>query len=144
MKNLKIFLPIIRKNIFNKKQKIERKKYTIPIIKGKVTPARFVPSHITRPSYAETKFSGDPSETWVQNNELSIITDKIELEKFKKANQIAAEAVRLGCLAAKEGATTDDIDEVVHNYIISQDAYPTAINYHGFPKSVCTSVNEGI
>ncbi len=42
------------------------------------------------------------------------------------------------------GITTEDIDKVVHDYIVSQNAYPTPINYMGFPKSVCTSVNEGI
>ena len=36
----------------------------------------------------------------------------------------------------------DDIDEIVHEFIIKQDAYPSAIDYMHFPKSVCTSVNE--
>lgn len=38
--------------------------------------------------------------------------------------------------------TTDDVDEIVHNYIIENDAYPTPIGFMHFPKSVCTSVNE--
>ena len=38
--------------------------------------------------------------------------------------------------------TLDDIDELVHEHIISLDAYPSAIDFHHFPKSVCTSVNE--
>lgn len=40
--------------------------------------------------------------------------------------------------------TTDDIDKIVHDFIISNNAYPTPIGFMGFPKSVCTSVNEGI
>ena len=39
--------------------------------------------------------------------------------------------------------TTEDIDKIVHDYIVSQNAYPSPIGYMGFPKSVCTSVNEG-
>ena len=39
--------------------------------------------------------------------------------------------------------TTNDIDKIIHDFIISQNAYPTAIGFLGFPKSVCTSVNEG-
>ncbi len=38
--------------------------------------------------------------------------------------------------------TLDDVDEIVHNFIISHDSYPSAIDYMHFPKSVCTSVNE--
>lgn len=38
--------------------------------------------------------------------------------------------------------TLDDIDEMVHNFIVSQDAYPSAIDFMRFPKSVCTSVND--
>lgn len=42
----------------------------------------------------------------------------------------------------KIGITTDELDTIVHDYIISQGAYPAAIYYMGFPKSVCSSVNE--
>lgn len=40
--------------------------------------------------------------------------------------------------------TTNDIDKIVHDFIIKHNAYPTPIGFMGFPKSVCTSVNEGI
>ena len=46
--------------------------------------------------------------------------------------------------AAKPGVTTDEIDAIAHEYMISHDAYPSALDYMGFPKSVCTSVNEVI
>ena len=42
------------------------------------------------------------------------------------------------------GVTTEEIDRVVHEYIISQDAYPSPLNYYKFPRSCCTSVNECI
>lgn len=38
--------------------------------------------------------------------------------------------------------TTEKIDEIVHEYITSQGAYPSPLNYYGFPRSCCTSVNE--
>lgn len=40
--------------------------------------------------------------------------------------------------------TTDFIDAVVHDFIIKNGAYPSPLNYHGFPKSICTSINEVI
>ena len=40
------------------------------------------------------------------------------------------------------GMTLDDIDKIVHDYIIADDAYPSAIDFHQFPKSVCTSIND--
>lgn len=139
-----LFISFIKEQKFNFVRKFNKKIYFSPITKGTVTPARNIPENIHRPDYATIKFSGNPSDTWFNIEEFSIIKNDEDLRKFKRACQIAAEAARLGCLAATEGSTTDDIDKVVHDYIISQDAYPTPVNYHGFPKSVCTSVNEGI
>lgn len=79
-----------------------------------------------------------------EQKEKSIIKDEEQFKNLKIAAQIAAEALRRGVESIKEGMSTDDVDEVIHNYIISQNAYPAAINYMGFPKSVCTSVNESI
>ena len=42
------------------------------------------------------------------------------------------------------GVTTEEIDRLVHEYIIEHDAYPSPLNYYGFPRSLCTSVNEVI
>lgn len=46
--------------------------------------------------------------------------------------------------AIRPGITTDELDEIVHNATIERDAYPSDLGYRGFPKSVCTSVNEVI
>lgn len=40
------------------------------------------------------------------------------------------------------GVTTDDIDQLVHSLIIKAGAYPSPLHYKGFPKSICTSVNN--
>jgi len=42
----------------------------------------------------------------------------------------------------KEGITTDELDKICHEFIIKHNAFPTALGFMGFPKSVCTSVNE--
>jgi methionyl aminopeptidase len=85
----------------------------------------------------------EPGYKYQQGREYSIFKDEKELLKFRKACMIAAEAVRRAVEGVKVGVSTDDIDKIVHDYIISQNAYPSPIKYMGFPKSVCTSVNEG-
>lgn len=49
----------------------------------------------------------------------------------------------LSCELVWPGVTTDEIDAAVHKYLISQGSYPAAVNFFGFPKSICASVNEG-
>ena len=51
---------------------------------------------------------------------------------------IARKALDIGHKAVKPGVTTDEIDKIVHEFIISQQAYPSPLNYRGFPKSICT------
>jgi len=67
-----------------------------------------------------------------------------EIEKMRAAGKLAREILDLGGRAVKPGVTTDEIDTVVHEAIIEAGAYPSPLNYHGFPKSCCTSVNEVI
>jgi methionyl aminopeptidase len=127
-------------NLFSKKFcLLNRKEFFKPFDLNQiktVTPARFVPPHILRPKYV-TQPNYEPGY-----KELSVIRGPEDLKKFRKACSVAAGAVQRAMEIVKEGVTTDDIDEVVHNYIVSQDAYPSAIGYMGFPKSVCTSINE--
>ncbi len=65
-----------------------------------------------------------------------------EIELMRKSGHLAAyildEAVRF----TEEGVTTNQINDLVHQLTIDNDAYPAPLNYHGFPKSVCTSVND--
>ena len=58
--------------------------------------------------------------------------------------QLGRAALDLGHKAVKVGVTTDEIDKIVHQFIISNKAYPSPLNYYKFPKSICTSVNEVI
>lgn len=64
------------------------------------------------------------------------------LERMRRSCQLAAETLLLVGESLREGMTTEDIDTLVHEYITSHDAHPSPLNYHDFPKSVCTSVND--
>lgn len=55
---------------------------------------------------------------------------------------LAAEILQRAGELVKAGITTQEIDAFVHDYTVRHGAYPSPLNYHGFPKSVCTSVNE--
>jgi methionyl aminopeptidase len=65
-----------------------------------------------------------------------------ELEIMRKACRITAEARRLAGEMVKPGVTTQEIDKVVHDYIVSQGATPSFLGYGGFPASACISVND--
>lgn len=107
------------------------------------TGRREVPKRIERPDYAE---SGQPASTLASLKSRTvppIHTDK-EIAKIRKACKIARGAIDAGHRAVKPGVTTEHIDKIVHDFIISQGAYPSPLNYYGFPRSCCTSVNEVI
>ncbi len=66
-----------------------------------------------------------------------------EVEKMRVAGKLAAEVLEMIGEYVVPGATTDELDRICHDYIINeQQAIPAPLNYHGFPKSICTSVNH--
>jgi methionyl aminopeptidase len=65
-----------------------------------------------------------------------------DLEKMRAACQLAADTLVMVGEQLRAGMTTDDINTLVHEYTIAHGARPSPLNYHGFPKSVCTSINE--
>lgn len=68
-----------------------------------------------------------------------------EILKMRVAGRLAAEVLTMITPHVKAGITTDELDKICHNYIVDvQDAIPAPLNYHGFPKSICTSVNHVI
>jgi len=103
---------------------------------GKVSSRLEVPSKIARPEYvwksAPAAFKG------------SHVRTSSEIEKIRAAGKIAAQAIALAGAAAKPGVTTDQLDKIVHDYVISQGAYPSTLGYRNYPKSCCTSINEVI
>ncbi len=107
-----------------------------PVTPFTVTPRRDVPSHIVRPEYvgkrAPQRYTGDD----VQTPEV--------IEAMRESGAIACEAMHAAGAAIRPGITTDELDRIVHEYILDHGAYPSTLGYRGFPKSCCTSVNEVI
>lgn len=68
-----------------------------------------------------------------------------EIEKMRVAGRLAAEVLEMIEPKVRAGMTTNEIDQICHDYIVNeQEAIPAPLNYRGFPKSVCTSVNHQI
>lgn len=65
-----------------------------------------------------------------------------EIEKMRAAGRLAASVLEMIEPHVKAGITTAELDKICHDYIVAHDAYPAPLNYHGFPKSVCTSLNH--
>ncbi len=65
-----------------------------------------------------------------------------EFESMRKAGRLAAEILDYITDFVTIGVTTDYLNEICHNKIIENNAYPAPLNYKGFPKSICTSINE--
>ncbi|KAF4659629.1 hypothetical protein FOZ61_004615 [Perkinsus olseni] len=64
------------------------------------------------------------------------------IQRLRRAAQLAGEALDVALNAAKPGITTTEIDDLVIDFLVSEGAYPSGINYMGFPRAVCMSVNE--
>jgi methionyl aminopeptidase len=71
-----------------------------------------------------------------------VIKSAEEIEQMRPACRHAADTLVMIEEHIRAGITTDEINELVHEYTISHNATPAPLNYHGFPKSVCTSVNH--
>ena len=68
-----------------------------------------------------------------------------EIEKMRVAGRLAAEVLEMIAPHVVPGITTDELDRICHDYIVNQQqAIPAPLNYHGFPRSICTSVNHVI
>ena len=66
-----------------------------------------------------------------------------ELDKMRVAGRMAAEVLEMIRPYVQVGVTTGELDRICHDYITQQqDAIPAPLNYHGFPRSICTSINE--
>ncbi|WP_420639186.1 type I methionyl aminopeptidase [Candidatus Poriferisocius sp.] len=107
-----------------------------PVRPGLVGPRRRVPRHIPRPPYARTGEPGPAVSAPVRS--------AAEIAAMRRAGQMAAEVLLFAGRLVAPGVTTERIDAEVHEEIVRRGAYPSPLNYRGYPKSVCTSVNEVI
>ncbi|WP_442498773.1 type I methionyl aminopeptidase [Methylobacter sp. sgz302048] len=74
-----------------------------------------------------------------------IIKTESEIEKMRIAGRLAAEVLEMIAPYVVPGVTTDQLDKICHDYIVDvQKAIPAPLNYHGFPKSICTSINHQV
>jgi methionyl aminopeptidase len=74
-----------------------------------------------------------------------IIKTPAEIDKMRVAGRLAAEVLDMIEAHVQPGVTTDELDRICHDYIVNeQRAVPAPLNYRGFPKSICTSVNHQV
>jgi methionyl aminopeptidase len=74
-----------------------------------------------------------------------IIKNESEIEKMRVAGKLAAEVLEMIEPYVVPGISTDELNTICHDYIVkTQDAIPAPLNYRGFPKSICTSINQTI
>ncbi len=97
---------------------------------------RTVPPSIPAPDYA---FTGKPRAATGR-----AVKSAEEIERMRKSCRAAREVLHVIVARAKAGVTTEELDAIAHEECIRRGAYPSPLNYHRFPKSICTSVNEVI
>lgn len=101
---------------------------------GELSPRRAVPASIERPEYVD-KPAPD-------KNLSPEVKDAETIELMRVAGRVAAQAMEAAAAAIAPGVTTDELDRIGHEVLLDHGAYPSTLGYRGFPKSLCTSVNE--
>ena len=106
------------------------------LVPGVLSPQRSVPQHIPRPEYVGRK--GPERYTGPE------VKDADTIERMRVAGRIAAQALVAVSEHIRPGVTTDELDRVGHEFLLAHNAYPSTLGYRGYPKSLCTSLNEVI
>jgi len=101
-----------------------------------ISPPRPVPPSVERPEYvgrsAPTPYDGPE------------IRDPDTIARMRVAGRLAAQSLDVVEAAVAPGVTTEELDAVAHDFLVSRGAYPSTLGYRGYPKSLCSSVNEVI
>ena len=107
-----------------------------PLAPALISPRRAVPAGIAWPEYVDRpqpeRFTG------------SEVKDADTIERIRIASRLAAQARETVGAAVQPGVTTDELDRIGHEFLCDHGAYPSTLGYKGFPKSLCSSVNEVI
>jgi methionyl aminopeptidase len=101
---------------------------------GRISPERSVPATIARPEYV-----GRERPTRQAGPE---VKDADTIARMRVAGRVAAQALAEVGRHVAPGVTTDELDRIGHDFLVAHGAYPSTLGYKGFPKSLCTSVNE--
>jgi methionyl aminopeptidase len=102
---------------------------------GRLSPSRQVPAHIIRPEYV-----GKAQPTLGESD----VKDAETIAKMRVAGRLAAQALEEVGKHVTPGVTTDFLDKIGHEFLCDHGAYPSPLGYRGYPKSMCTSLNEVI
>ncbi|UWX98259.1 type I methionyl aminopeptidase [Arthrobacter zhaoxinii] len=103
---------------------------------GSVSPRLRVPASIPRPEYVDKEAPAPFTGSEVKSPET--------IEKIRLASKVAAQAIVEVGRHIVPGVTTDELDRIGHQFLLDSNAYPSTLGYRGFPKSLCSSVNEVI
>ncbi|MFC4561607.1 type I methionyl aminopeptidase [Nocardiopsis mangrovi] len=107
-----------------------------PLVPGRISPPRSVPSPIARPEYVGRKHPVEGVLGDLQSPET--------IENMRVAGRIAAQALAEVGKHVVPGVTTDELDRIGHEFLVDHGAYPSTLGYKGYPKSLCASLNEVI
>ena len=109
---------------------------THAVTPGALSPERHVPAAIDRPEYVGQQAPLPYAGPDVQPPEV--------IERMRVAGRIAAQAMREVAAHIEPGVSTDELDRIGHEFLCDRGAYPSTLGYRGYPKSLCSSVNEVI
>jgi methionyl aminopeptidase len=109
---------------------------TSALTPGRVSPRRPVPAAISRPEYVD-----QPAPAQYQGPE---VKDEETIAAMRRAGRLAADALQEVGRHIVPGVTSDELDRIGHEYLCDHGAYPSTLGYRGFPKSLCSSLNEVI
>jgi methionyl aminopeptidase len=115
---------------------MHRATHPAPLTPGRVSPMRSVPASIARPEYV-----GRPGPAPFSGSE---VKDEETIAAMRVAGRLAAQALEVVGRSVAPGITTEQLDVIAHEFICDHGAYPSPLDYRGFPKAICTSVNEVI
>ena len=101
---------------------------------GQLSPPRTVPAQIAAPDYARSGNPGPRAPAKVGGDDF--------IARMRSTGHAARAVLDHVIAAVRPGVTTDELDEIAHQETLRLGAYPSPLNYQGFPKSLCTSVNE--
>jgi methionyl aminopeptidase len=108
------------------------------VLPGRVGPMRPVPPSL---GLAPTQYYATGV---VERTDEAMVKPPEVIDAMREVGRLAAEVLALTGAAVAPGVTADDLDAIAHQAYLDRGLFPSTLNYHGYPKSICTSVNEVI